>query len=50
MGDSQKCLALNNFSTMFAVLAGLNSSTILRLKKTWAVSPTVPASLNTVHV
>lgn len=28
---------LNNFSTLFAVLAGLNSSTIGRLKNTWAV-------------
>jgi hypothetical protein len=28
---------LNNFSTLFAVLAGLNSSTIMRLKKTWDV-------------
>ncbi|WVQ77084.1 hypothetical protein IAR50_006767 [Cryptococcus sp. DSM 104548] len=32
---ADKCLMLNNFFTMFAVLAGLNSSTILRLKKTW---------------
>jgi son of sevenless-like protein len=29
---------MNNFSTMFAVLAGLNSSIVLRLKKTWEVS------------
>ncbi len=28
---------LNNFSTLFAVLAGLNSTTIQRLKNTWAV-------------
>ncbi|GMK54214.1 hypothetical protein CspeluHIS016_0108000 [Cutaneotrichosporon spelunceum] len=34
---ADKCLALNNFSTLFAVLAGLNSSTIGRLKNTWAV-------------
>lgn len=32
---ADKCLSLNNFSTMFAVLGGLNSATILRLKKTW---------------
>ena len=34
----QKCFLLNNFSTMFALLAGLNSSIVTRLKKTWAVS------------
>lgn len=34
---ADRCLGLNNFSTLFAVLAGLNSSTILRLKKTWDV-------------
>lgn len=35
-----RCLELNNFSTLFALLAGLNSSTILRLKKTWdALAP-----------
>jgi hypothetical protein len=28
---------LQNFSSLFSVLAGLNSSTILRLKKTWDV-------------
>ncbi|OCF31123.1 hypothetical protein I316_07255 [Kwoniella heveanensis BCC8398] len=37
---ADKCLILYNFSTMFAVLAGLNSSTILRLKKTWDALPT----------
>ncbi|EIW72489.1 hypothetical protein TREMEDRAFT_25574 [Tremella mesenterica DSM 1558] len=36
---ADKCLTLQNFSTMFAVLAGLNSSTILRLKKTWDALP-----------
>ncbi|WVW82416.1 hypothetical protein I302_104426 [Kwoniella bestiolae CBS 10118] len=37
---ADKCLMMNNFSTMFAVLAGLNSSTIMRLKKTWDALPT----------
>ncbi|OXC67953.1 hypothetical protein AYX13_03406 [Cryptococcus neoformans] len=32
---ADKCLLINNFFTMFAVLGGLNSSTIMRLKKTW---------------
>ena len=33
----QRCLALDNFSSCFALVAGLNSSIILRLKKTWDV-------------
>ncbi|TXT10899.1 hypothetical protein VHUM_01650 [Vanrija humicola] len=37
---ADKCLHLNNFSTLWAVMAGLNSSTILRLKKTWDVLST----------
>nr|XP_019014811.1 uncharacterized protein I206_00897 [Kwoniella pini CBS 10737]OCF53592.1 hypothetical protein I206_00897 [Kwoniella pini CBS 10737] len=37
---ADKCLIMYNFSTMFAVLAGLNSSTIMRLKKTWDALPT----------
>ncbi|WWC58456.1 uncharacterized protein I303_100997 [Kwoniella dejecticola CBS 10117] len=37
---ADKCLMMYNFSTMFAVLAGLNSSTIMRLKKTWDALPT----------
>jgi hypothetical protein len=37
---SQKCLELNNFSTLFGLLAGLNGSIIQRLKKTWdALNP-----------
>lgn len=34
----QRCLRLNNFSTLFSVLAGLNSSTIMRLRRTWDVN------------
>jgi hypothetical protein len=36
--DRQKCLTLNNFSTLFAVMAGLNSSIVHRLTRTWDVS------------
>ncbi|ORY81232.1 ras guanine nucleotide exchange factor domain-containing protein [Leucosporidium creatinivorum] len=32
---SDRCLSLNNYNTLFAVLCALNSSTISRLKKTW---------------
>ncbi|KAI9635192.1 uncharacterized protein MKK02DRAFT_43873 [Dioszegia hungarica] len=34
---ADRCFMLQNFSSLFSVLAGLNSSTILRLKKTWDV-------------
>jgi hypothetical protein len=37
----QRCLTLNNFSTLFSVLAGLNSSTIMRLSRTWNVGRSV---------
>lgn len=32
---SQRCLSLDNYNTLMAVLCALNSSTISRLKKTW---------------
>ncbi|RDW91552.1 ras guanine-nucleotide exchange protein-like protein [Coleophoma crateriformis] len=37
---SQKCLELNNYDSLMAIICTLNSSTIVRLKATWAaVSP-----------
>lgn len=30
-----KCLELNNYDSLLAILASLNSSTVLRLKRTW---------------
>lgn len=32
---ASKCLELNNYDTLMAILCSLNSSTILRLRKTW---------------
>lgn len=31
-----KCLELNNFETMFTIIASINSSSIRRMKRTWA--------------
>lgn len=33
----QRCLSLNNFSTLIHILAGLNSTPIHRLRRTWEV-------------
>lgn len=33
----QRCLALNNFSSVIQILAGLKSSPIHRLKRTWEI-------------
>ncbi|RKF55457.1 hypothetical protein GcM3_201004 [Golovinomyces cichoracearum] len=32
---AQKCLEFNNYDTLIAIICGVNSSTIVRLKKTW---------------
>ncbi len=34
---AQKCLELNNYDSLMAIICSLNSSTILRLKRTWDV-------------
>ena len=34
---ANKCLELNNYDTLMAIICSLNSSTISRLKKTWEV-------------
>ncbi|CDK27463.1 unnamed protein product [Kuraishia capsulata CBS 1993] len=36
---AEKCLKLKNFSTMTAIISGLGSTQISRLKKTWALVP-----------
>ncbi|GAA5880559.1 hypothetical protein JCM3774_002009 [Rhodotorula dairenensis] len=34
---AERCLALNNFSTLIHILAGLNSTPIHRLRRTWEI-------------
>lgn len=36
---ASKCLELNNYDSLMAILCSLNSSTILRLRKTWDAVP-----------
>ncbi|ORY03974.1 ras GEF, partial [Basidiobolus meristosporus CBS 931.73] len=36
---AEKCYTLNNFNTLMAIMCGLNSSMISRLKKTWNLLP-----------
>uniref|UniRef100_A0A060T6U2 ARAD1C23078p n=1 Tax=Blastobotrys adeninivorans TaxID=409370 RepID=A0A060T6U2_BLAAD len=44
------CRAMNNFSSMTAVISGLHSSTIHRMKKTWElVSPKVRSKLDSMN-
>ena len=36
---ANKCLELNNYDSVMAIICSLNSSTILRLKRTWELVP-----------
>ncbi|KAI9366778.1 ras guanine nucleotide exchange factor domain-containing protein [Zopfochytrium polystomum] len=36
---AEKCRTLNNFNTLMAILAGLNTSSIHRLRRTWELVP-----------
>jgi son of sevenless-like protein len=43
---AQHCLAMNNFSSTFAIVAGLETSAVFRLKKTWElIAPDKKAAL-----
>ncbi|KAI9780848.1 MAG: hypothetical protein M1839_006475 [Geoglossum umbratile] len=45
-----KCLELNNYDSLMAIICSLNSSTILRLKRTWeVVSQKTKATLNNLR-
>ncbi|KAG8920871.1 hypothetical protein FRC01_000548, partial [Tulasnella sp. 417] len=47
---AERCREMNNFSTMAALLAGLNSPPIRRLKRTWdVIPPRVTAQLDDVE-
>jgi hypothetical protein len=47
---ASKCLELNNYDTLMAIICSLNSSTISRLKKTWeAVSQKTKATLESLR-
>ncbi|KAI9663420.1 MAG: hypothetical protein M1829_006058 [Trizodia sp. TS-e1964] len=48
---ASKCLELNNYDSLMAIICSLNCSTILRLKKTWeAVSAKTKAKLENLKV
>jgi hypothetical protein len=36
---AQKCMELHNYDTLMAIICSLNSSTIMRLEKTWDIVP-----------
>ncbi|KAH0556731.1 hypothetical protein GP486_005479 [Trichoglossum hirsutum] len=47
---SNKCLELNNYDSLMAIICSLNSSTILRLKRTWdMVSQKTKTTLNNLR-
>ena len=39
ISTAEKCRAINNFNTLKSILAALNMSSIVRLKKTWELVP-----------
>jgi son of sevenless-like protein len=42
--STKRCLDLQNFSTLFAIVAALHNSTIIRLKRTWDVRLSMDSS------